>query len=98
MGLCSSDGCFPKKFARTPPCRVLAPLSDDPRLDEQKLSDAAASAQQIDDYNYQGYDQQQVDKTSTDVKAESEKPQNRQNHDYCPKHVRLSFFDLRITS
>ena len=48
---------------------------------------AAPSAYQINDENHQPHNQEQVNQASTDMQAETQKPQNQKNNENCPKHV-----------
>jgi hypothetical protein len=47
---------------------------------------ASPSAHQVDDQNYQSYNQKQVDQASTDMQSEAQKPQNQKNDQNGPKH------------
>jgi hypothetical protein len=53
----------------------------------RKLSDRAASAQQIDDHYNQGDDQQYVNQTAGHVQAKTQEPQNQKHSDNRPKHI-----------
>jgi hypothetical protein len=50
---------------------------------------ASTPAQKVDNKNYQGHHEEQMDKPSADVEAEAQKPQNSQNHKNRPKHIFL---------
>lgn len=54
---------------------------------ERRLRCGSTPTHQVEDQDYQCYDQQQMDQASTHVKAETQKPQNPQNYKYCPKHI-----------
>lgn len=52
-------------------------------------TNTSSSAQQVNDQDHQPHHQQQVDQRSADVQAETQKPQDQQNHKNCPKHGNL---------
>jgi hypothetical protein len=58
-------------------------------------SSGAAATDQVEDQNHYGDDQQQVDETARYVETETQKPQNQQNHEDCPKHKCLPLAGLR---
>jgi hypothetical protein len=61
-----------------------------PKHQELKLlSNSASAAEQVNDQDYQSYNQKQMDQASPDVHTETEKPQDQQNNENCPKHVNL---------
>jgi hypothetical protein len=51
---------------------------------------AAPSAEQVEDQNYQGYDEQDMDETPGEVETEAEKPQDQNDNKDCPEHNYLS--------
>ena len=53
------------------------------------LSNSASAAEQVNDQDYQSHNQKQMDQASPDVHTETEKPQDQQNNENCPKHVNL---------
>ena len=48
-----------------------------------------ASGYQVENQDDQRHNQQKVDQTPGDMKAETEKPHDQENHHYRPKHIRL---------
>jgi len=50
---------------------------------------APSSGHQVEDQDQQRHNQQQVDQATGDMKAETQKPQNHQHYENCPKHMRL---------
>jgi cell division septation protein DedD len=47
----------------------------------------SAAAHQVNNQDYQRYHQQQMDQTSSHVKAETEKPKNQKHNKNRPKHI-----------
>jgi hypothetical protein len=58
------------------------------------LNIASSPADEIEDQNDHRDDQQNVNQTAGDVKAEAKQPQNQENYKDCPKHI-YSFSALR---
>jgi hypothetical protein len=52
--------------------------------------DLASSAQQVEEKDYQGDHEQDMDKAAGQVEAESEKPQDENDNENCPEHDDLS--------
>lgn len=48
---------------------------------------APPSGQKVEDEDDQGYDEQEVNKASSYVKAEAEKPQDQNHYKDCPEHI-----------
>ena len=48
-----------------------------------------ASGCQVENQDDQRRNQQKVDQATGDMKAETEKPYDQENHHNCPKHIRL---------
>jgi hypothetical protein len=48
--------------------------------------DSASSCHQVKDKDDQCYHQQEMNQAAGDVKAESEKPENQEDYEYCPEH------------
>jgi hypothetical protein len=54
----------------------------------EKSLNRAPSGNQVDyQYNH-SHHEQQVDKAAANVRKQANQPQNQQNHDNCPQHVR----------
>jgi len=49
------------------------------------LSGRSASDQIDDQHDYSDH-QKQMDQRAANVSKETEKPENKQNYDYCPQH------------
>jgi hypothetical protein len=49
-------------------------------------SRSPASGYQVKDQNDQGYNEQNMDQSSGNVKGETEKPQDENDDEYCPEH------------
>jgi hypothetical protein len=50
------------------------------------MRNLASSGYQIKDQDDQRNHQQEMNEAAGDVKTESEKPENQQDHEYCPEH------------
>lgn len=55
----------------------------------EHLLATTAPADQVEDQDYQGDNNQDVDKAATDMKGEPEQPQNDKNYEDCPKHLHI---------
>jgi hypothetical protein len=51
----------------------------------------AAAANQIENKDYERYDQERVNQTAAHMERKTQKPQHKQNHYRCPQHDRISF-------
>jgi hypothetical protein len=52
-------------------------------------SDCSAAADQVEDQDYDGNDQQNVDQAASYMKAETKQPQNQENYQNRPEHTFL---------
>ena len=57
--------------------------------DQTRLYTAAAG-EQVEDQHDDGENQKDVDESTTDVKAETKKPEDEEYDDDCPKHLNCS--------
>jgi hypothetical protein len=48
-----------------------------------------AAGQQVEDQHHQRHNEQQVDQTTGDMEAKTQKPQNHNDRENHPKHIRL---------
>lgn len=51
------------------------------------LEYSSSAGNQVNDQHNHGNHQQQVDQAAANMEAESQKPENQQNRENCPKHV-----------
>lgn len=49
-----------------------------------------SSAKQVEEKDYQRYNQQEMDQAAGDVKAEAENPHDENDNKDCPEHRHLS--------
>src|SRR5579863_5220274 len=54
-------------------------------------TNSSSSAHQVNDQNHQPNNQEHVDQGSADMQTETQKPQNQENSNNCPKHGNLLF-------
>jgi hypothetical protein len=59
------------------------------RLQRLALDCASASAHQVNDQDHQRHNEQQVDQAPAHVQAKTKQPQNQENNQNRPKHIRF---------
>jgi hypothetical protein len=56
------------------------------RSGKRSSEGGASAAKQVEEKDYQGYDQQEMDQAAGDVETEAEKPHDQNDNKDCPKH------------
>ena len=58
------------------------------------LKCSSATVHQVDYEGHQRHNQQQMDQAPSYVKAETEKPENQEDRNDCPKHKFFPYIDI----
>jgi hypothetical protein len=57
---------------------------------KRRSEGATPSAKQVEDQDYQGYNEQEMYQAARDVETKAEKPKDQNYNKDCPEHVYLS--------